>query len=326
MASGEVGASAGAERPVAGSTSRPRAVVVSASRRTDIPQFYGRWFAERRRAGVVAFRTAFGTPGQASLRREDVLGYLFWTKFAAPFRPILLELLSDQVPFAFQYTVNGYGPALERQVPSLNVVLRDVVAIRAMLPGAACLEWRYDPIVLDRDRSANWHVQHFGALARELRGVVNVVNVSVVEPYLKTVRRMRPLTEEVLYRHDRGNAPRRPQSVDSAGPEMATLLTDLQRLAVEVGIELRACSNPEWNFPASRCASADVFLPWGEAVDGIQELAPRPSRPGCRCLAVVDIGMDNTCMGGCLYCYATASDEVAQRNFARHDPLGGSLR
>jgi hypothetical protein len=276
--------------------------------------------------GVVAFRTAFGTHGQASLRREDVLGYLFWTKFAAPFRPVLQELLSERVPFAFQYTVNGYGRALERQIPSLNVVLRDVVAVRSMLPGAACLEWRYDPIVLDRDRSAGWHMQHFGALARELRGVVNVVNVSVVEPYLKTVRRMRPLTEEVRYRHTPGNAPRGPQSSDSAGPEIAALLTELRGLAAGAGIELRVCSNPEWDFPASRCVSAEVFLPWGEAADGIQELTARPSRPGCRCLAVVDIGMDNTCIGGCLYCYATASDEVAQRNHARHAPSRASLR
>lgn len=300
-------------------------VLVSASRRTDIPQFYGAWFAQRLKDGIATFRTAFGTPGRVSLRRGDVLGFLFWTKYAGPFRTVLEELRAEAVPFAFQYTVNGYGTTLERNIPPLAQVLRDVLAVRALLPSAACLEWRYDPIILSEAQPVPWHLRHFTRLARAMDGVVDVVNVSVVEPYAKTVRRMAGAAAGVRFRAGRTRNAGSPED-SGAGEDTAALLGELGGIAAQLGIELRVCSNPEWRLPVSRCVSAELFSPWGRAADAILTLAPRPSRPGCHCLAVVDIGMDNTCLGGCRYCYATVSDGIAQSNFACHDPARTCLR
>jgi hypothetical protein len=56
--------------------------IISASRRTDIPRYFGPWFTECRRAGVAEYRNVFGGGGRVSLRAEDVLAYLFWTKSA----------------------------------------------------------------------------------------------------------------------------------------------------------------------------------------------------------------------------------------------------
>ena len=297
-------------------------MVVSASRRTDIPQFYARWFAERRRQGEAVFRTAFGTPGRASLRREDVLGYLFWTKYAGPFHEELAALRDEGVPHAFQYTVTGYGREVERGIPALAVVLEDVLAVRAGLPAAACLEWRYDPIVLGGERTPGWHLRRFASIAAELRGATEVVNVSVIEPYARTVRRMTE-TGDVLYRP--GEAARN-RGVPAAGAEATALLVELRDAAAERAMELRVCANPEWGHLPSQCVSPRLFAPWGAAAAGLGAVPVRPSRPGCRCLAVVDIGMDNTCLGGCRYCYVTVSDAAAARHRARHDPLAPSLR
>lgn len=306
-------------------TRRPQPVIVSASRRTDIPQFYGTWFTERRRAGEALFRTAFGTAGRASLRAEDVGGYLFWTKYAGRFHGVLDELRAEGVPFAFQYTVNAYGPAIERRIPRLGLILDDICAVRSRLPARDCLEWRYDPIVVSREHPVSWHAAQFDSLSRALRGVTKVVNVSIVEPYVKTVRRMEAASD-VRYRQRDATRQWSHATLEHAGSETALLLRELTGIALASGIELRACCNPEWGITPSQCVSEALFDAWGDIAARIRGGAVRPSRPGCRCLAVVDIGMDNTCVGGCRYCYVTVSDAVADRNHARHRPNLPSLR
>ena len=86
--------------------------IISASRRTDIPRFFPRWFAERRKAGYAEFRNSFGGKGQVSLRDAEVAGFLFWTRFARPFRLELANLLQAGLPCVMQYTITGYGPVV----------------------------------------------------------------------------------------------------------------------------------------------------------------------------------------------------------------------
>ena len=48
-------------------------------------------------------------------------------------------------------------------------------------------------------------------------------------------------------------------------------------------------------------------------------------RAHCGCVECIDIGAYDTCQNGCLYCYATASDEKAKRNCEAHDPNSALL-
>jgi hypothetical protein len=88
--------------------------LISASRRTDFPRFYARWFSERRKAGWAEYRNSFGSSGRVSLLNRDVAGYLFWTRFARPFAQPLQALLDDGMPCVFQYTINAYGQVVPR--------------------------------------------------------------------------------------------------------------------------------------------------------------------------------------------------------------------
>ena len=61
---------------------RCRAVIVSASRRTDIPCYYSRWFINRIKAGSVWVRNPFHPRqiSEISLSPQVVDGVVFWSK------------------------------------------------------------------------------------------------------------------------------------------------------------------------------------------------------------------------------------------------------
>jgi hypothetical protein len=317
---------------MAASEAEPSAKVISASRRGDVPRYYARWFAERRRQGFAEYRTAFGVPGRVSLRPADVLSYLFWTRDARPFTSELRALIAEGVACAFQFTINGYGRELEPHRPTLRGAIESFRSVCCDLPGPESIQWRYDPIVLSERYSPAYHVGRFRSIAQELAGSTKVVNVSVVEPYIKAVRRMGDAT--VRYR---AVDPRRHKSVAKRYPDLPraeeapALLQKLAAIAAEHDIELRICCNPEHTasgpYPASQCVGAELFAPYGtELLARIAALPGAPSRLACRCIRSVDIGMDNTCLAGCKYCYVTTSLEAAISNFRRHDPKNPLLR
>lgn len=310
--------------------------IISASRRTDIPHYFTDWFKERRRAGFAEYRTVYGGGKNGrfhvSLKREDLLGYLFWTKFAGPFHEQLEILRGEGVPFVFQYTITGYGKEVQPGIPDRAAVIDDFLRVSAKLPGASAIQWRYDPIVVSSNYDLDWHRSNFEQIADLLRGATRVVNVSFIEPYLKAISKA-PDWRAILWRQP---DPVRHKTVLGRYPEIRTiagkgdeLLTDLAAIANKRGIEMRVCCNPEYgnSFPSAACCGPELFQAYGADMEQRAALfAPGPSRPGCRCLKTVDIGMDTTCTGGCFYCYVTSSFERARKNFQLHDPLAAMMR
>ena len=55
--------------------------IISVSRRSDIPAFYGDWFMNRLKAGVAEYVNPFnGKKYDVSLKLEDVVAFVFWSK------------------------------------------------------------------------------------------------------------------------------------------------------------------------------------------------------------------------------------------------------
>jgi hypothetical protein len=48
-------------------------------------------------------------------------------------------------------------------------------------------------------------------------------------------------------------------------------------------------------------------------------------RKACGCVQSKDIGMYDSCLFGCRYCYATSSFERSRENYTRHDPDASTL-
>lgn len=84
-------------------------MIISASRRTDIPAFYSTWFFRRLCEGFVLVPNPFNTKqiSRVSLLPDDVACFVFWTKNAAPMLPCIEEW--KRLPCYFQFTITPYG-------------------------------------------------------------------------------------------------------------------------------------------------------------------------------------------------------------------------
>lgn len=92
-------------------------MILSASRRTDIPNYYSEWFFNRIRAGFLYVRNPMN-PRQVSkidISPEKVDCIVFWTKNPEPMLDRLGEL--DKYKYYFQFTLTGYGRDIEPGVP-----------------------------------------------------------------------------------------------------------------------------------------------------------------------------------------------------------------
>ncbi|CAO3372192.1 DUF1848 domain-containing protein [Azospirillum argentinense] len=286
-------------------------MIVSASYKTDIPAFYGRWFLNRLEAGHCRMVNPYG--GQThriGLTRAEVDGFVFWTKNLGPFLPALEEVTERGFPFVVQYSVTGLPNALERSVPDAERAVEHMARLRDRW-GQRVAVWRYDPVVMADATPPSWHRETFARLAGRMRGLTDEAVVSFLQPYRKTARNL-----------DAAGVPWR----DPDAEEKRALLADLAAIAAEHGMALTLCTQPELagvpGTAPARCVDAQRLSDVAGRSIGART---KGNRPGCLCAESRDIGEYDTCPHGCVYCYAVANRATAQRRFAAHDPAGEFL-
>lgn len=278
-------------------------MIVSASYRTDIPAFFGPWFRARLAAGSVQVKNPYG--GQirtVSLRAEDVDAFVFWTRNAGPFLPVLSEL---KVPFVVQFTVTGYPRAIDAATVAAGTAIAQIRALSRTY-GPRSVVWRYDPVLATTLTPPDWHAQNFARLAAELSGVVDEVVLSFAQIYAKTRRNLTKAAAEHGFAWS-----------DPEPEQKVTLLGRLADIARQHGMRPSRCGQSALTahgLDEARCIDlirlSDIA---GRPID-----APlKPHRP-CACAASVDIGGYDTCPHGCTYCYAVRSRDAAKRSYAAH--------
>lgn len=289
-------------------------MIISASYKTDIPAFYGSWFAERLAAGGCWVKNPWnGRRFFVDLTADKVDGFVFWTKNLRPFMTPLahsapLAMAAARAPFMVQLTITGYPRALETSVVAAEQAIADVVTVNATY-GRGRVVWRYDPIIITSITAADWHRACFTDLAKALEGHVDEVVVSFVQIYAKTRRNLNRALKDggVTWR-------------DPSNEEKQALLGDLAAIAQAHGMILTTCAQPELlanGARAAKCIDAVRLSTIGGRPIAARE---KPNRPGCACAESRDIGGYDTCPHGCAYCYAVANPATAKARYQGHEP------
>ena len=171
-------------------------MIISASRRTDIPACYGQWMMARLRAGEVLVPNPYNASriSRVALSPGNVDCIVFWTKNAAPMLPLLDELDALGYKYYFEYTVTGYGSALEPGLPEKARTVDTFLRLSERL-GPEGVDWRFDPVLLTSSITPAWQLEHFGALCHALHGATRRCVFSFADPYPGIRPSIAPLEE-----------------------------------------------------------------------------------------------------------------------------------
>lgn len=288
-------------------------MIVSASRRTDVPALYPAWLRQRLaqgRARVVhpfrpsLVRTVDLRPPPAGTMDALVL----WTRTPGPLLGDLPEWERRGIRSVWLVTVTGYPPAIEPHAPPERAALAALEELSRRV-GAQRVAWRYDPVLFVPELGIDpaWHRRNFERLAGRLSGRVDRCVLSLYDPYRAPEGRFR---RAGLHVHTEGGA---------------ELARDLAGIAARHGIPMRTCCEDleDAGIPPGACIDG----PWLRRLWGVEAGARKDpgQRAACRCAPSVDIGAYDTCVHGCLYCYATHARHRASARHRAHDPTQETL-
>ncbi len=266
-------------------------MIISASRRTDIPAFFAPWFYNRICGGEVCVRNPVN-PRQVSriiLSSETVECIVFWTKNPSrEFTRGLPMLDGLGYPYYIHFTLTPYHQDIEKNLSPKREILDAFIALSKLI-GRERIIWRYDPILINHEYTPEFHARAFSSLAEVLGDYTELCVISFIDAY----RKIRGILEKAGIRE-----------LDE--PQMADLAGIISGAASRYGIRVESC-----------CEAADLSpygIRNGSCIDGglVSRIAGKryvfrkdtSQRQDCGCVAGIDIGAYNTCGNGCIYCYA----------------------
>ncbi len=280
-------------------------MIISASRRTDIPAFYSDWFFNRLKDGYVLVRNPMNIHqlSRIPLTNDVVDCIVFWTKNPKPMLERLDEL--NGYNFYFQFTLNSYAKDIEPGVPSKD---KDVIKTFKKLSdniGKYKVIWRYDPIFINDKYTVDYHLKYFRKLSEMLDGCFEHCVISFVDFYKKSATRFKNNNieePEVNY--------------------IEALAKGFSETANELGFTIKTCAEKynlaQYGIQHGKCIDDELISRLIGA--DLKVVKDKNQRSECGCVESIDIGQYNTCPHGCQYCYANYSEKSVKTNREKYDP------
>jgi hypothetical protein len=286
-------------------------VIISASRRTDIPAFFSKWFFNRLSAGFVVTKNPFNANQLTKLKLSaDVVdSIVFWTKNAAPMIPRIHELDEKGLTYYFQFTLNPYDIDVEPGLPD-KMQLVDTMKVLAAEIGKERVVWRYDPIFISEKYSAEWHIDAFARYADALKDSTEKVVISFLDMDYNNTKKI-------------GEVGIRDGSIEEKN-ELAEAMSSIARTNK---LAIATCAEEidlnRYGIEHGRCIDDKLI----ERLAGLPLKAKKDKsqREICGCIASSDIGAYNTCGHACAYCYANYNKSTISNNVVKHNPNSSLL-
>lgn len=285
-------------------------MILSVSRRTDIPNYYSEWFFNRIKEGFVYVRNPMNAHqiSKIDISPEVVDCIVFWTKNPKAMLDRLDELKAYN--YYFQFTLTGYGKDMESNLPHKKDVMIPVFQELSQKIGRNKVIWRYDPIIFTEKYTVDYHLKAFEQIACALKGYTEKCVISFVDVYAKNMKNMEALNACQIEKE-----------------ELMDFATRLANIAKENDMVIGSCAE---SIDLGKCGiEHNCCIDKGliESIIGCQLKVSKDKnqRGECGCMESVEIGTYNTCKNGCKYCYANYSEESVIKNCANYDPLSPIL-
>ena len=285
-------------------------MILSVSRRTDIPNYYSEWFFNRLKEGFLYVRNPmnFHQISEIKISPDVVDCIVFWTKNPLPMMERLDEL--EAYNYYFQFTLTGYGNDVERNLPNKKTSVIPIFQELSNRIGKEKVVWRYDPIFFSNRYNAKYHLKAFRSIAEALSGYTEKCVISFLDIYPKNKKNMDNLL-----------------SYDLSDSELRGFAKELSNIAKENHIKIGSCAEKidldEYGIIHNSCIDKELI----EKIIGckLKINKDKNQRIECGCVESVEVGRYNTCKNGCVYCYANYSAKSVESNFQKYDPLSPLL-
>lgn len=307
-------------------------IIVSASRATDIPAFFSRWFLNRLREGFMCWTNPFNANQVQYVSFKHTRVIVFWTKNPKPLLCYLPQLDSSGINYYFQFTINDYeAEGLEPNVPPLADRIEVFKTLSERL-GPKRVIWRFDPLLLSDSLTIDVLLERISSIAALLKGYTKklVISFADIEVYKKVRNNLSLHTEQ--YREFS------PALVREFSKRLSAMNTSW-------GFEIATCAEcaglEQFGIKHNRCIDDDLmvelfpqdaelmsFLGYEPDLFSVTDrpyMKDKGQRKECGCIVSKDIGAYNTCHHLCSYCYANVSRKAVEGNLLKHNPEADSL-
>ena len=269
-------------------------MVISVSRRCDIPRFQFPWFMERLKEGFCEVTNPFNRRQirRVSLIPEDSLVFVFWTRDPRNILANADELIRRGFRFYVMITITAFPILLEPSMTCTTKVLHAVKQLAEKI-GSDKVIWRYDPVLLTNITDEDFHRRNFAFITRELAGSVRRVIIGIYDEYKGAKKRLEAMQEYADL-----------QMLETGGI-LPGLLKGFAESASAADMEIQSCARKEdflpYGIKPGACIDAELINKlWGIELGG----KDKNQRPHCLCCKSVDIGSYRICGAHCVYCYA----------------------
>jgi hypothetical protein len=267
-------------------------MILSASRRTDIPAFYGDWFMERLREKEALVKNPMN-PRQVSkldLSPENIDCIVFWTKNPVNFIKHLKEIDDLGYRYYFQFTLNPYDKDIETNLEEKSGLVNTFMELSNLI-GKKKVVWRYDPVIINEKYTLKYHEIYYSALYEKLSKYTEKCVISFIDEYYFLKDEFKRLNIHEL----------NDEEIEKVSAMIASVVN-----GSETKLTIASCCEKvlltQYGITRNKCIDETLI---NELFNlNIKYKKDKGQRRECNCTQSRDIGAYNTCGHGCIYCYA----------------------